>query len=311
MNKIIDNIEQLIGNTPLFEIKNIESKDQLKARVLVKIEGFNLTGSIKDRVALNMLKTAKNNGLIKDNSIIIEPTSGNTGIGLAAVASAMGHRTIIVMPDSMSVERQRLIKAYGAEVVLTPGKLGMQGALDKADELAKEYPNSFIPSQFENSANPEAHYLTTGPEIFEAAEGKIDIFVAGIGTGGTISGVGKYLKEKNSDIRIIGIEPETSPLITKGQAGPHGIQGIGANFIPKTLDLDVIDKVETVSVEEAYTAARRLGKEEGILCGISSGANLTMCLKLASLTCNKGKTIVTVLPDSGDRYLSNPLFAEN
>ena len=311
MQKIIDNIEQLIGNTPLFEIKNIEKKDELKARVLVKIEGFNLTGSIKDRVALNMLKVAKNEGLINEDSIIIEPTSGNTGIGLAAVASALGYRAIIVMPDSMSIERQRLMKAYGAEVVLTPGKLGMQGALDKADELAKEYPNSFIPSQFENAANPNAHYLTTGPEIFNATEGQIDIFVSGIGTGGTISGVGKYLKEQNSNIEIIGIEPETSPLITKGQAGPHGIQGIGANFVPKTLDLSMINRVETMSVEQAYEAARRMGKEEGILCGISSGANLAMCLKLASLECNRGKTIVTVLPDSGDRYLSNPLFAEN
>ena len=311
MQKIVTNIEELIGNTPLFEIRNIAKKDDLKARVLVKIEAFNLTGSIKDRVALNMLKVAKNEGLINEDTLIIEPTSGNTGIGLAAVSSALGYRCLIVMPDSMSVERQRLMKAYGAELVLTKGSLGMQGALDKATQLAKENPNSFIPSQFENKANPQIHYLTTGKEIYEAVDGDIDIFVASIGTGGTISGVSKYLKEKNAKIKTIGLEPETSPLITKGQAGPHGIQGIGANFIPDTLNLDYVDEVVTISLEESYEASRRMGKEEGVLCGISSGANLAMALKLARLEENRGKTIVTVLPDSGDRYLSNPLFAED
>ena len=311
MQRIISNIEQLIGNTPLYEIKNIEKNYDLKARVLVKIESFNLTGSIKDRVAFNMLKEARKAGLINKETTIIEPTSGNTGIGLAAIASALGYRMIIVMPDSMSIERQRLMKAYGAEIVLTPGKLGMQGAIDKANELSNKYQNSFIPSQFENQANPKIHYLTTGPEIYEAVDGKIDIFVASIGTGGTISGIGKYLKEQNTNIKIIGLEPDKSPLISKGFAGPHGIQGIGANFIPNTLNLEVIDKIETVTLDESYQSARMLSKEEGILCGISSGANLAMCLKLASLSENKGKTIVTVLPDSGDRYLSNPLYAED
>ena len=311
MQRIISNIEQLIGNTPLYEIKNIEKNYDLKARVLVKIESFNLTGSIKDRVAFNMLKEARKAGLINKETTIIEPTSGNTGIGLAAIASALGYRMIIVMPDSMSIERQRLMKAYGAEIVLTPGKLGMQGAIDKANELSNKYQNSFIPSQFENQANPKIHYLTTGPEIYEAVDGKIDIFVASIGTGGTISGIGKYLKEQNTNIKIIGLEPDKSPLISKGFAGPHGIQGIGANFIPNTLNLEVIDKIETVTLDESYQSARMLSKEEGILCGISSGANLAMCLKLASLNENKGKTIVTVLPDSGDRYLSNPLYAED
>ena len=311
MSKIITKIDDLIGSTPLFEITNIEAKDELKARVLVKIEGFNLTGSIKDRVALNMLKEARNAGLINDDTVIIEPTSGNTGIGLAAVSSSLGYKCMIVMPDSMSVERQRLMKAYGAELVLSEGKLGMKGAIDKANELAKAYPNSFIPSQFENQANPKAHYLSTGPEIYEATEGKLDIFVAGIGTGGTISGIGQYLKEKIDGVKVIGLEPETSPVITKGVAGPHGIQGIGANFVPNTLNLKYVDEVHTVKLEEAYAAARRMGKEEGILCGISSGANLSMCLKLAKKEENAGKVIVTVLPDSGDRYLSNPLFAEN
>ena len=309
MTKIIKRVDELVGHTPLFEITNIANKDQLKARVLVKIEAFNPTGSIKDRAAMAMINDAKAKGLLKEGSTIIEPTSGNTGIGLSALASSLGYNCIIVMPDSMSVERQRLMKAYGAKLVLTSGKLGMQGAIDKAQELLKEIPDSFIAGQFNNQANPLIHYQTTGPEIYEDCDGEVDIFVAGIGTGGTITGVGRYLKEKNPAIKVIGLEPETSALITTGVAGPHGIQGIGANFIPDTLNLDYVDEVKPIALEDAYRAARRLGREEGILCGISSGANLAYALKLASLEENKGKTIVTVLPDSGDRYLSNPLFA--
>ena len=308
MSHIYTSAAQLIGKTPLLELTNIAKNDGLKATVLAKLEGRNPAGSAKDRVALSMILDAEEKGILKPGSVIIEPTSGNTGIGLCSVAAARGYKCIIVMPDSMSMERRLLMTAFGGELVLTPGALGMSGAIAKAEELAKEYPNSFIAGQFVNPANPKAHYRTTGPEIWEDTDGKVDIFVAGIGTGGTISGTGKYLKEKNPGVRIVGVEPADSPLITKGVAGPHGIQGIGANFIPEILDTALLDEVTTVTTEQAYTAGRRLGGEEGVLAGISAGAALHVALELAKKEENAGKTIVALLPDSGERYLTTPMY---
>ena len=296
----------LIGNTPLLEL-NLMAKD-VPARVLAKLESFNPAGSAKDRVALSMILDAENRGILQPGSVIIEPTSGNTGIGLACVATTRGYRAIIVMPDSMSVERQTLMKAYGAEVVLTPGKLGMQGAIEKAEELAKAIPGSFIPDQFGNPANSAAHFATTGPEIWADTQGKVDIFVAGVGTGGTITGVGEYLKKQNPKVQVIAVEPAKSPLLSGGQAGPHGLQGIGANFVPKVLNREVYDRVIPVTEEQAYAAAREMGKKEGILVGISSGAALHAAMEVAKE--NPGKTIVVLLPDTGDRYLSTALFSE-
>ncbi len=296
----------LIGNTPLLELTATEKKKGFSARILAKLEGFNPAGSAKDRVALSMIEDAEARGILKEGSVIIEPTSGNTGIGLACVAASRGYKTMIVMPDSMSVERQTLMKAYGAEVVLTPGKLGMQGAIDKAEELAKEIPGSFIPDQFGNPANVQAHRKTTGPEIWRDTEGNVDIFVAGVGTGGTITGVGEFLKEKNPAIQVVAIEPAGSPLLSGGQAGPHGLQGIGANFVPKVLNTEIYDRIIPVTEAEAYEAAQVLGRTEGILVGISSGAALHGAFMLAQE--NPGKTIVVFLPDTGDRYLSTDLF---
>ena len=297
---------ELIGNTPLLELTATERVKGFSAKVLAKLEFFNPAGSAKDRVALSMIEDAEKRGLLTEGSVIIEPTSGNTGIGLACVAASRGYKTIIVMPDSMSVERQTLMKAYGAEVVLTPGKLGMQGAIDKAEQLAKEIPGSFIPDQFGNPANAYAHRTTTGPEIWKDTEGQIDIFVAGVGTGGTITGVGEFLKEKNPNIQVVAIEPAGSPLLSGGQAGPHGLQGIGANFVPKVLNTEIYDRVIPVTEEQAFEAARFLGKTEGILVGISSGAALHGAYLLAEE--NPGKTIVVFLPDTGDRYLSTDLY---
>ena len=308
MSNIYTSVAQLIGHTPLLELTNITKKDDLKARVLVKLEGCNPAGSAKDRVALAMILDAEEKGILKPGSVIIEPTSGNTGIGLCSVAAARGYKCIIVMPDSMSMERRLLMTAFGGELVLTPGAQGMTAAIAKAEELAKELPGSWIAGQFVNPANPKAHYLTTGPEIWEDTDGNVDIFVAGIGTGGTITGTGKYLKEQNPSLRIVGVEPADSPLITKGKAGPHGIQGIGANFIPEILDTKLPDEVVTVTTEEAYTAGRRLGTEEGVLAGISAGAALHVALELAKKTENAGKTIVALLPDSGVRYLTTPMY---
>ena len=297
---------QLIGHTPLLEL-NAMAKG-LPARVLAKLEYLNPAGSAKDRVALAMIEDAEKRGILKENSVIIEPTSGNTGIGLACVATTRGYRAIIVMPDSMSQERITLMKAYGAEVVLTPSKLGMQGAIEKAEALAKEIPGSFIPDQFANPANAKAHFTTTGPEIWADTEGKVDIFVAGVGTGGTITGVGEYLKQQNPKVQVIAVEPARSPLLSGGQAGPHGLQGIGANFVPKVLNTKIYDRVIPVTEEQAYAAARKMGKTEGILVGISSGAALHAAMEVAKE--NPGKTIVVLLPDTGDRYLSTDLFAE-
>ena len=297
---------ELIGNTPLLELTATQKAKGFSAKVLAKLESFNPAGSAKDRVALAMIEDAENRGLLTEGSVIIEPTSGNTGIGLACEAASRGYRTMIVMPDSMSVERQTLMKAYGAEVVLTPGKLGMQGAIEKAEELAKEIPGSFIPDQFCNPANAYAHRTTTGPEIWRDTLGAVDIFVAGVGTGGTITGVGEYLKEKNPNIQVVAIEPAGSPLLSGGQAGPHGLQGIGANFVPKVLNTNIYDRIIPVTEKEAYTAARFLGKTEGLLVGISSGAALHGAFLLAEE--NPGKTIVVLLPDTGDRYLSTDLF---
>ena len=308
MSGIYTSIDQLIGRTPLLELKNLEKSEGLKARVLAKLESFNPAGSAKDRVALSMIDDAEARGLLKPGSTIIEPTSGNTGIGLAAVAAARGYNCIIVMPDSMSMERQVLMGAYGAQLVLTPGKDGMTAAIAKAEELAKEIPDSFIPDQFGNPANARAHYLTTGPEIWEDTEGTVDIFVAGVGTGGTITGTAKYLKEKNPDVKTVGVEPADSPLITQGKAGPHGIQGIGANFIPEILDTGLLDQVVAVTTEQAYAAGRRMGTEEGVLAGISAGAALHAALELAKKEENAGKTIVALLPDSGERYLTTPMY---
>ena len=308
MSHIYTSAAQLIGKTPLLELTNIAKNDELKATVLAKLEGRNPAGSAKDRVALSMILDAEEKGILKPGSVIIEPTSGNTGIGLCSVAAARGYKCIIVMPDSMSMERRLLMIAFGGELVLTPGAGGMSAAIAKAEELAKEIPGSWIAGQFVNPANPKAHYLTTGPEIWEDTDGHVDIFVAGIGTGGTITGTGKYLKEKNPDVKIVGVEPADSPLITTGKAGPHGIQGIGANFIPEILDTGILDEVITVTTEAAYAAGRRMGTEEGILAGISAGAALHVALELAKKEENAGKTIVALLPDSGERYLTTPMY---
>lgn len=305
---IYQNASQLIGNTPLLHLNNLEKRLNLNVTLLAKVEYFNPTGSVKDRIALSMIEDAEKKGIIHKDTVVIEPTSGNTGIGLASVCAAKGYKCILVMPENMSQERIKLIKAYGADVVLSPKEKGMQGAVDKATELSKTYESSFIPSQFENRSNPEVHYRTTGPEIYKSSNKKVDIFIAGIGTGGTISGVGKYLKEQNRNIKIIGVEPNDSPLLTKGKAGPHKIQGIGANFVPKTLDKKNIDEFMTATTEESYEYSRLVGKYEGILVGISSGAALAQAVKVAKRNENNGKTIVVLLPDSGDRYLSTDLF---
>ena len=305
---IYQNASQLIGNTPLLRLNNIEKKLNLIVTLLAKVEYFNPSGSVKDRVALSMIEDAEKKGILHHDSVVIEPTSGNTGIGLASVCAAKGYKCILVMPENMSKERIKLIKAYGADVVLSPKEKGMKGAVEKAEELSKTYESSFIPSQFENPSNPEIHYKTTGPEIYKNTNKKVDIFVAGIGTGGTISGVGKYLKEQNKNIKIIGVEPNDSPLLTKGKAGPHKIQGIGANFVPNTLNKNYIDEFLTATTEESYEYARMAGKFEGILVGISSGAALAQAVKVAQRNENNGKTIVVLLPDSGDRYLSTELF---
>ncbi|MBR3815790.1 MAG: cysteine synthase A [Clostridia bacterium] len=307
---IYKNFADLVGNTPLYEASLFSEKEGLSSQLLVKLECFNPAGSVKDRVAVNMLLKAKEKGLITEGATVIEPTSGNTGIGLAAAAVSMGCKAILVMPDTMSVERQMLLKAYGAEIVLTEGAKGMLGSIEKARELNRSIHNSFIPSQFDNCDNPESHYLTTGPEIWADTEGKTDVFVACIGTGGTISGTAKYLKEKNPDIKIIGVEPFDSPLITKGVAGPHGIQGIGANFIPDNLDLSLIDEVVTVKTADAFSMCRSFAQTEGLLVGISSGAALKAATEIASREEYKGKTVVVLLPDSGERYMSVKLFEE-
>ena len=300
----------LIGNTPLVEVTNIEHEQNLEASVLVKLEYFNPGGSVKDRIAKAMIEDAESRGALKEGSVIIEPTSGNTGIGLAAIAAAKGYRIILTMPETMSVERRNILKAYGAELVLTDGTKGMKGAIARAQELAAEIPDSFIPGQFENPANPAAHRSATGPEIWRDTDGKIDIFVAGVGTGGTITGVGEYLKEQNPDINIVAVEPEGSPVLSEGKAGKHKIQGIGAGFVPETLNTSVYDEVIRVTDEDAFAAARHLARKEGILTGISSGAALHAAVKLARRPENKGKTIVALLPDSGDRYYSTPLFTD-
>lgn len=300
----------LVGNTPLVEVNNFSKENNLEAKVLVKLEYFNPAGSVKDRIAKAIIEDAEEKGVLKEGSVIIEPTSGNTGIGLAAVAASKGYRIIIAMPETMSVERRNLMRAYGAELVLTDGAKGMKGAIAKAEELAKEIPNSFIPGQFVNPVNPATHKATTGPEIWNDTEGKVDIFVAGVGTGGTISGVGEYLKSKNPDVKIVAVEPASSPVLSKGQAGPHKIQGIGAGFVPDTLNTEVYDEIITVENDDAFATGRAFGKAEGVLVGISSGAALWAAKELANRPENKGKTIVALLPDTGDRYLSTPLFSE-
>ena len=310
MAKIYTSVSQLIGRTPLLELTRLEKSLGLEARILAKLEGFNPAGSAKDRVALSMIAEAEKQGILKPGSVIIEPTSGNTGIGLCSVGAARGYRCIIVMPDSMSVERRLLMKAYGAELVLTPGNLGMSGAIAKAEELVKENPGSFLAGQFVNPANPKAHYETTGPEIWEDTDGQVDLFVAGVGTGGTVTGTGRYLKERNPGIRVVGVEPADSPVLTQGRSGPHGIQGIGAGFVPEILDRTLLDEVLAVTTEQAYAAGRRLGTEEGILAGISAGAALHAAVELARREENRGKTIVVLLPDSGERYLTTPMYAE-
>ena len=310
MSKIYTSADQLVGHTPLLELTHIEASNNLEAKILAKLEYFNPAGSVKDRIAKAMLDDAEKSGKLKAGSVIIEPTSGNTGIGLASVAAARGYRIIIVMPETMSIERRQLMKAYGAELVLTEGAKGMKGAIAKADELAKEIPNSFIPGQFVNPANPAAHKATTGPEIWEDTDGKMDIFVAGVGTGGTVSGVGEFLKEKNPNVKVVAVEPASSPVLSKGVAGSHKIQGIGAGFVPDTLNTKVYDEIIAVENEAAFEAGREIGKKEGVLVGISSGAALWAAKELAKRPENKGKTIVALLPDTGDRYLSTALFAE-
>ena len=310
MANIYTSADQLIGKTPLLELTHIEKKLGLKAKVLAKLEYFNPAGSVKDRVAKAMIDDAEEKGLLKPGSVIIEPTSGNTGIGLAAVAAARGYRIIIVMPDTMSVERRQLMKAYGAELVLSEGAKGMKGAIAKADELAAEIPDSFIPGQFVNPANPKAHFETTGPEIYADTDGKVDIFVAGVGTGGTITGVGEYLKSKKPEVKVVAVEPATSPVLSKGTAGAHKIQGIGAGFVPKVLDTGVYDGIIPVANEDAFAVGKQIGKAEGVLVGISSGAAAWAAIELAKRPENEGKTIVVLLPDTGDRYLSTPLFAD-
>lgn len=310
MAHIYTSAHQLIGHTPLLELTHIEEKLGLKAKLLAKLELFNPAGSVKDRVALTMIEDAEASGALKPDSVIIEPTSGNTGIGLAAVAAARGYRMIVVMPDSMSMERRLLMTAYGAELVLTPGAKGMAGAIAKADELAAEIPNSFIPGQFVNPSNPKAHRETTGPEIYDDTDGNVDIFVAGVGTGGTITGVGEYLKSRNPAVQVVAVEPSDSPVLSGGQAGPHKLQGIGAGFVPEVLNTQVYDEVFPVTSEEAYAGGRLMGRSEGVLVGISSGAALHAAIEVAKRPENEGKTIVVLLPDTGDRYLSTPMFTE-
>lgn len=310
MAKIYNGTIDLIGNTPLVEVKNIEKELGLEARVLVKLEYFNPDGSVKDRIAKGMIEDAEEKGLLKEGSVIIEPTSGNTGIGLAAIAAAKGYRIILTMPETMSVERRNILKAYGAEIVLTEGAKGMKGAIAKADELAKEIPNSFIPGQFVNPANPATHRATTGPEIWNDTDGDVDIFIAGVGTGGTLTGVGEYLKEKKPDVKIVALEPATSPVLSEGKSGAHKIQGIGAGFVPDVLNTKVYDEIITVENDDAFTTGKLLAKHEGVLVGISSGAALWAAIDYAKRPENKGKTIVALLPDNGDRYYSTPLFAE-
>ena len=310
MSKIYTSADQLIGHTPLLELTHIENAENLEAKILAKLEYFNPAGSVKDRIARAMIDDAEATGKLKPGSVIIEPTSGNTGIGLASVAAARGYRIIIVMPETMSVERRQLMKAYGAELVLTDGAKGMKGAIAKADELAKEIPNSFVPGQFVNPANPDAHKRTTGPEIWEDTDGKVDIFVAGVGTGGTVTGVGEYLKSQNPAVKVVAVEPATSPVLSKGVAGAHKIQGIGAGFVPDVLNTKVYDEVIPVANEDAFAAGKLVGHREGVLVGISSGAAVWAAIELAERPENKGKTIVALLPDTGDRYLSTPLFAD-
>jgi len=310
MGKVKNSFLDLVGNTPLVRVNNLIKKDELKADVLAKLEYFNPAGSVKDRIAKEMILDALEKGLINENTTLIEPTSGNTGIGLSAVATALNLKIIITMPETMSVERRNLMKAYGAELVLTPGSEGMKGAIAKAKELASQIENSFIPGQFENPANPTAHYKTTGPEIYEQTEGKVDIFVAGVGTGGTISGIGKYLKEKNPEVKVVAVEPASSPVLSTGKGGAHKIQGIGAGFVPETLDTNIYDEIITVENEDAFATGKEMAKTEGILVGISSGAALYAAKELAKREENAGKTIVVLLPDGGDRYLSTPLIQD-
>ncbi len=310
MSKIYTSADQLIGSTPLLELTHIEKKHGLKARILAKLEYFNPAGSVKDRIAKAMIDDAEAKGLLNADSVIIEPTSGNTGIGLASVAAARGYRIIIVMPETMSVERRQLMKAYGAELVLTEGAKGMKGAIAKADELAKEIPNSFIPGQFVNAANPKAHFETTGPEIFADTDGEVDIFVAGVGTGGTVTGVGQFLKSKKPEVKVVAVEPKSSAVLSTGVAGSHKIQGIGAGFVPEVLDTKVYDEIIPVENDDAFATGKEIGKSEGVLVGISSGAAVWAAIELAKRPENEGKTIVVLLPDTGDRYLSTPLFAD-
>ena len=310
MSKIFTSADQLIGKTPLLELVHIEKEEGLEAKVLAKLEYFNPAGSVKDRIAKAMIDDAEAKGLLKPGSVIIEPTSGNTGIGLASVAAARGYRIIIVMPETMSVERRQIMKAYGAELVLTEGAKGMKGAIAKADELAKEIPNSFIPGQFVNPANPAVHKATTGPEIWEDTDGKVDIFVAGVGTGGTVTGTGEYLKEQNPNVKVVAVEPASSPVLSKGTPGAHKIQGIGAGFVPDVLNTSVYDEIIAVENDDAFATGKLIGKKEGVLVGISSGAAVWAAIQLAKRPENKGKTIVALLPDTGDRYLSTPLFAD-
>ncbi|MBO4734693.1 MAG: cysteine synthase A [Clostridia bacterium] len=310
MSRIYKSADELIGKTPLLELTHIEKKYDLKAKIFAKLEYFNPAGSVKDRIAKAMIDDAEQKGKLNENSVIIEPTSGNTGIGLASVAAARGYRIIIVMPETMSVERRSLMKAYGAELVLTDGAKGMKGAIAKAEELAKEIPDSFIPGQFVNEANPKAHFNTTGPEIYEDTDGKVDIFIAGVGTGGTVTGVGEYLKSKNSDIKIVAVEPQSSAVLSTGIAGPHKIQGIGAGFVPDVLNTKIYDEIIPVSNEDAFSTGKLIGKSEGVLVGISSGAAAFAAIGLAKRPENAGKNIVVLLPDTGDRYLSTPLFED-
>ena len=306
--RVFKKIDELIGNTPLLELSNFEKDNNLQSKIFAKLECFNPAGSAKDRIAKAMLDDAEEKGVLKPGSVIIEPTSGNTGIGLASVASSRGYKVVLTMPETMSIERRNLLKAYGAEIVLTDGSKGMSGAIAKAEELAKEIPDSFIPGQFTNPANPKIHFDTTGPEIWEDTDGKVDIFVAGIGTGGTLSGAGSYLKSKNPDVKIVGVEPSGSPVLSGGNAGPHGLQGIGAGFVPDTLDTSVYDEIITVNEDDAYKTGNSLAKKEGILVGISSGAAAFAALKIASRPENNDKIIVVLLPDTGERYLSTPMF---
>lgn len=310
MSKIYNGALELVGNTPLVEVKNIEQELGLEARILVKLEYFNPAGSVKDRIAKAMIEDAEEKGLLKEGSVIIEPTSGNTGIGLASIAAVKGYRIILTMPETMSVERRNILKAYGAEIVLTEGAKGMKGAIEKADELAKEIPGSYIPGQFVNPANPEVHRKTTGPEIWKDTDGEVDLFIAGVGTGGTLTGVGEYLKSQNPDVKIVALEPASSPVLSTGKGGPHKIQGIGAGFVPDVLNTTVYDEIFTVENDDAFATGKLLAKKEGILVGISSGAALYGAIELAKRPENKGKTIVALLPDTGDRYYSTPLFTE-